>query len=249
MTTRIHWAVAIAALVGAVGGSYVAPSMDSLGLSTTGNTPLLAGAAAIYLASMLGAALGAAAGAVFAFAIVRVASARVAALVGSVVGLAVSALAGYFSGELSVAWVNSFAGNPLMAALAGGILAGGYAGVATAAALRLQPAGMESLGRRIGFSGLGGGLFGLLAGAGGGSIGVTLAQSITPCPNGYYIVPRQFARCAPGLLQGSLLVGMWAGAVTGAILAIVAAWLMARLARLDSGSARSPAPADPRGPS
>jgi MFS family permease len=227
--TRVHWAVALAALVGGIAGSFVAPSMDSLGVSTEGSLPLLAGGAAIYAASLIGALLGATVGAVTAFAIGRKRRQGVAAIAGSVAGIAIGVAVGYFSEGLAQAWVNAFSGNPLEGALVGGAIAGGFAGVAAAAILRVFRNLGTLVGREGSFTALSGSVLGLLAGMGGASIGATLAQSVSECPNGYYVNPYTPSSCVPGILQGSLLFGLWAGAITGAVGALVAASALSRL--------------------
>jgi hypothetical protein len=226
---RVHWAVALAALVGGIAGSFVAPSMDSLGISTEGSLPLLGGVAAIYAASLAGALLGTTTGAATAFAIGRKHHERIAAIAGSVVGIAVGVVAGYYSEGLAQGWVNAFSGTPTEGALVGGAIAGGMAGVAAAATLRV----FRNLGggtRHEGsFAPLLGSVLGLFAGMGGASIGATLAQSVVVCPSGYSANPDVLGGCAPGILQGSLLVGLWAGAITGAIGALVTASVLSRL--------------------
>jgi hypothetical protein len=231
---RAHWAIALAALVGAVAGSFLAASMDTAGISTEGSLPLLAGGPAIFVASLAGALLGAAGGALTAFWIGRASRKGVAAVAGSAAGIAVGAIVGYLSEILARAWITAFSGNPLEGAVVGGAIAGGYAGVAVAAMLRVfgdpDPHGHSD--RR--FAALLGSLLGLLAGAGGGSIGATLAQSVLVCPNGYYAYPFVPAGCNAGILQGAILFGIWGGAVAGAFGALVAAYVLPRLSRASS---------------
>jgi hypothetical protein len=203
--------------------------MDSLGVSTEGSYPLLAGGPAIYVASVGGALLGALAGAVVAFAMGRRRRQRIAAIAGSSAGIIVAAIAGYFSENLAQAWVNAFSGNPLEGALVGGAIAGSCAGVAAAGVLSVFQDGGTPTRRTTPYAGLVGAVLGLLAGAGGGSIGGSLAQSALVCPNGYYAIPYRAVGCDAGILQGSLLFGMWAGAVFGAIGALVAALVISRL--------------------
>jgi MFS family permease len=235
---RVHWAVAFAALVGGVAGSFVAPSMVSLGIRTGGSHPLLGGGAAIYVASVAGALLGVTSGALTAFVIRgrrhflidRRRHQWVAAITGSIAGIAVSVVAGYFSEDLARLWVNAFSANPLEAALVGGAMAGSFAGVAGAATLRTFQSMRTRASRQGKFTALSGSILGLLAGLGGGSIGATLAQSVIACPNGYYSNPSPPSGCVPGVLQGSLLLGLWAGAATGAVAALVTTTLLSRLA-------------------
>jgi hypothetical protein len=232
--TSVHWAVAFAALVGGVVGSFVAASMDSVGLSTEGSLPLLAGDAAIYVAFLMGALLGASVGALTAFAIGRQRRQRIAAVAGSVAGIAAGLITGYLSELLASVWINAFSGNPLEGALVGGAIAGGLAGVAVAAVLRLFPdtgVGNSANGR---FAALLGSVAGALAGMGGASVGATLAQSVLVCPNGYSVYPYVSSGCSAGILQGSLLFGIWAGAVTGAVGALVCATVLRRINRLST---------------
>lgn len=189
----------------------------------------MAGLAAIYVASAAGALLGTTVGAVTAFVIGRRRHQRVAAIAGSVAGIAIGVVAGYYSDNLAVSWINVFSGNPLEGALAGGAIAGGLAGVAGAIALRT----FQNLGAVVRherkFAALSGSVLGLLAGLGGGAIGATLAQSVIACPNGYFSNPVIPSGCVPGVLQGSLLIGLWAGAATGALAAFLAASVLGRL--------------------
>jgi len=235
---RVHWAVALAALVGGVTGSFIASSMDSLGISTEGSLPLLGGGAAIYTASLVGALLGATVGSVIAFTIARNGSHRIAAISGSVAGTVSGAVVGYFSEGLAQAWINAFSGNPLEGALVGGAIAGGFAGTAGAASLRTFRSLGARTGRERGFTALLGGLLGLLGGIGGASIGASLAQSVLACPNGYSANPYTPSGCASGILQGSLLLGLWAGAITGAVGAVLTAYALSVLGR--GGAARNP---------
>lgn len=227
--SRTHWAIGLATLVGGLGGSFVAPSMVSLGISTTGNLALLAGGAAIYVGSLMGALLGAAAAAVTSFILARWRGQRIAAIAGSVAGIGTGVVVGFFSENLAGAWVSAFSGNPLEGALVGGAIAGGVAGIAMVALLRV----FRNVGARVSREGkllaLLGSILGLLAGMGGASIGATLAQSVVACPNGYYAHPFTPSGCVPGILQGSLLFGLWAGAITGAVGALVTASVLSRL--------------------
>ena len=218
-TSRGRWSIALAAFVGSAAGGFVAPSMDSLGVSTEGATPLLAGGAAIFTASLLGAVLGAVAGALVAFVVVRAGRPRTGAITGSVFGILAGVLAGYFSEALAEAWVNAFSGNPLGAALIGGLLAGLLGGGTGAVIAHVSVRSVPSFGRPRTFAALLGGLFGLLSGIGGGGIGATLAQSASFCPNGYYANPSPlpYGGCVPGLLPGALVLGMWGGAVAGVL--------------------------------
>jgi hypothetical protein len=227
--SRTQWAVALAALVGGVAGSFVAPSMDSLGVSTEGSLPVLAGGAAIYVASLLGALLGATAGASTAFAIGRRRHQAAAATLGSLAGIVVGMVVGYCSEGLAQAWINAFSGNPLEGALVGGAIGGGFAGVAAAAALRVFRSSGAPSSRERTFAALVGTIAGLLTGMGGASIGATLAESVLVCPNGYYTNPSTLPGCVVGILQGALLLGIWAGAVCGAIAALATAFVLSRL--------------------
>ena len=225
-------------MVGGVAGSFVAPSVDILGVSTEGSAPLLAGAAAIYVASALGALLGAGTAAIVAFGIGRTGRPRTAAISGSVTGTVAAVAAGYLSGNLAQSWVNAFSGNPLAGALVGGVIAGSAAGVAAASAHRIFRGPGALAGREEAFVAVWGSVLGLFAGMGGASIGATLAQSARACPNGFYANPSNPFGCVPGILQGSLLIGIWSGALMGAVGALATALLLALLAR-DSAPAHS----------
>lgn len=227
--SRTYWAIALATLVGGLVGSFVAPSMISLGISPEGNLPLLAGGAAIYAGSLMGALLGAAGAAMTAFFVAQKRGPRIAAITGSVAGIAVGVAVGFFSEPLAVAWVHAFSGNPLEGALVAGAIAGGYAGVALVATTRIFWKANPRVIREGGFLALLGSVLGLLAGMGGAGIGATLAQSVVACPNGYYENPFTPSGCVPGILQGSLLFGLWAGAITGALAALVTALVLSRL--------------------
>lgn len=226
---QVQWAVLLAALVGGVSASFVAPSMVSLGIWTGGNRAILAGEAAIYVSSLTGAVLGTAVGAVTAIVVCRTRPAWVGSLGGSVAGIGIGVVVGYFSENIALAWFDAFSSNPLEAALVGGAIAGGFAGIAAAVALRA----LAKMGAAVvldgKFAALTGSILGLLAGLGGGSIGATLVDSLLACPNGFFTNPYTTSGCVPGLLQGSLLVGLWAGAATGAIAAVGASSLLRRL--------------------
>jgi hypothetical protein len=224
---RVHWAVAFAALVGGLAGSFVARSMDRLGISTERSFPLLAGEAAIYVASLLGALLGATVGALTAFGIGRSKNPAMAAVAGSVAGILMGVVVGYFSEYLAQTWVNAFSGNPLEGALAGGLIAGGFAGAVAAAMYRLsrKPPGLA--GREEAFVAAYGSVLVLFAGMGGASMGATLAQSVLPCPDGYFTNPDFLPGCASGILEGSLLLGIWGGAIAGAVGAPAASLVLA----------------------
>lgn len=140
LPSQAWWAVGLAALVGGVAGSFVAAWMDSLGVSTEGSHPVLGGAAALYAAFPSGAVLGMSCAAVVAFIVGRRGLPSLAAVLGSVTGIGAGAVAGYFSENLTEAWINWFGGNPFEGGLAGGIIAGALAGVATASIIRtLRP--------------------------------------------------------------------------------------------------------------
>jgi hypothetical protein len=227
--TRLHWAVGLAALVGGEAGAFLAASLNTLALSTEGSRPLLAGGAAIYVGSLLGAVVGAAIAALVAFGVGRAGYEVTAAIGGSLTGLLGAGLVGYYSEPLAQAWINAFSGDPLAGALAGGAIAAGFAGVGAVAVLRALSPPASPGRRRASFAALIGSVAGFLVGIGGASIGSTLAESVSPCPNGYYGNPFTPGPCVPGLLQGSLLVGMWVGAVVGAATAVLASVVLARL--------------------
>ncbi|MGA9839940.1 MAG: hypothetical protein WBE40_02705 [Thermoplasmata archaeon] len=232
MTSRpagVHWAVALAALVGGVAGSFVALSIAALGPVVNGSLPLLAGGAAIYVGSLLGASLGASIAAITAFAIGRKGNPRLAAISGSFAGIVVGVLVGLLSEGLARSWVNAFSVNPLEGALVGGAIAGGFAGVAAAGMLRIFGNPGSEISREGRFAALLGSVLGVFAGMGGASIGATLAQSVVACPNGYYANSYQPAGCVPGILQGALLIGLWAGAILGALGGFAAAFVLSRL--------------------
>lgn len=220
---RLHWAVALASLVGGSAGSFVVASVETLGPPVTGNLPLLGGIDAIFVASLLGALVGMSSAALVAYRVGRTGREGLAAVVGSASGILAGVVIGFVSESVAVRWVDAFSTKPLAAALVGGAFAGGFAGVAVAASLwALWGRGLRVLGTEI-FAALVGGALGMLAGMGGANIGATLAQSATACANGYYANPGTGGACVPGLLQGALLVGIWVGAVAGTLAALATA--------------------------
>ncbi|MFZ1023452.1 MAG: hypothetical protein WAN87_04895 [Thermoplasmata archaeon] len=152
-------------------------------------------------------------------------------MAGSLAGIFAGAIVGYFSENLAQAWIKWYSGNPLEAAAMGGVIAGAFAGVSIAAVMRVFE-DAEGGARRSGrFSALLGSLAGVFAGIGGASIGSTLAQSVLSCANGYSGNPYLQSGCAQGILQGSLLFGIWTGAIAGAISAWATAVILSRLRR------------------
>ena len=226
LPARVHWAVALAALVGAVGGSFLAAS---IAIYSYGSQPILAGEGAIYLGSAVGAAVGAAAAALPAFVLGRSGWPQAGALLGAVVGVGAGGAMGLVSEGWAQGWVTAFASNALAGALVGAGIAGALAGVTAAAFLRILRRSGTPVKRLVQFAGLIGSVAGLFAGIGGASVGVTLAQAATVCPNGYYTNPYTPSGCVPGVLAGSLLVGIWVGALMGAIGAMVTAEILGLL--------------------
>jgi hypothetical protein len=64
--SRASWAIALATLVGGIGGTFLAGSGPALGITIEGRYPLLGGSAAIYAGFALAAVLCPAAAAVVA---------------------------------------------------------------------------------------------------------------------------------------------------------------------------------------
>lgn len=219
----VHWSVGLAALVGALAGSFLGAVVP---IYAATSSPLLAGSAAIYVGTVLGAVGGAAAGALVAFAIATLGHPSLGAAIGSVAGIAAGAAAGFEANAAAVAWVNTFALNALGAALYGGIIGGALVGVAAGAGVRVFQREGTPVKRVVQFGGLLGALGGVLAGIGGGSLGATLAQSTTVCPNGIY----SGGVCPPGLLQGAILLGIWGGGLLGAIAGLLTAEILTFLA-------------------
>ncbi len=215
---RVHWAVAIAALWGTVTGSLVAAS---IALPSGGPTPVLGGAAAIFVGSFLGAAVGAATGAVPAFVLGRWGSPRAGTIVGAVAGLALGGAMGLTAEGVAQYWIRTYSADPLAGALVAGGIAGALVGIATAAVLRILRRSGTPVRRLVQFAGVVGGLAGAFAGIGGAGIGAGLAQSSMVCPDG--------ASCVSGVLAGSLLAGLWIGALMGAIGAMVTAEILGLL--------------------
>ncbi len=229
---RIHWAVGLAAWVGGAAGSIVAPSMDSLGLSTEGSSPLLGGAAAIYVAFVLGGVAGAAGGALVAYGAGRGGHERRAAVAGAGAGILVAALAGYVSENVAQWWATAFFQAPLTAGLYGGILAGLVAGVASATILRAMRSEGPARGHERRFAALVGSLMGLWSGFGGAILGVYLAMAQCPAfaaGGTTYGGPAVLAGC--GFEQGAVAFGAWAGGAAGAASALLAATILPLLSR------------------
>lgn len=234
---RTHWAVALAAWVGGLVGSFVAASMDSLGISTEGAQPLLGGSAAIYVAFVLGGMAGAATGAWVAFAAGRDGHEPRGALLGGAAAVGVAAVAGYFSEKVAEWWATTFFQEPLSAALAGGLIAGAAAGVASTALRRtVRPEGPPGSGERR-FATLAGSLAGLLAGFGGGTLGSYLAQAL--CPGSTIGGPGPAVLSGCDFTQAAPLLGAWAGAAAGAVTGLAAGILLPRM------TARAPAETPP----
>jgi len=220
------WAVALAALVGTAAGSFLAASIASA-LVTAGW--VLGGSAAIYVASALGAVVGAGVAALVAFSLARFGWFRIGALAGALLGIAVGGAMGYVAESFAQSWIAAFSGNPPVAALVGGGLAGSLVGVAVAAALRILRRSGMPVKRAVQFAGLVGSLAGAFAGVGGASIGIALAEATTLCPNGYYSNPGFAAGCAVGVASGALLLGLWVGALMGAVGAMTTAEILGLL--------------------
>ena len=224
--SRRAWAVALASWAGGVVGSFVAPSMDSLGISTGGSTPLLGGSAALFAAFALGAAVGSTTGALVAFLVGRRGHERIAAASGAGAGIVLSVVAGYLSEIVAEWWAGTFFQYPLSAGLVGGALAGGFAGVAAVALLR----GLRSSGPKFPkerrFATLSGSVAGLWAGLGGGALGEYLALAKCPEYAAGYGGPVVLAGC--GFTQGAIALGAWAGAAVGALSAFLTALVLSR---------------------
>lgn len=223
--TRRGWAVALAAWIGAIAGSVVAPSMDSLGFSLEGSHPLLGGSAAIYVAFALGPTLGACVGAGIAYVTAGRDHARRGALLGSVAGIVAAAVVGYFSEPIAEAWANAFRGAPFSAAFVAAVVAGAGGGVAAALLVRtMRPEGPR-VARERRFSALLGSLVGLLAGLGGAALGAYLVLGDCATPGGTANLPSVSA-C--DFTQGALGLGAWAGAAVGAAAGLLTAAILAR---------------------
>jgi hypothetical protein len=211
---RVHWAVALAALVGGVLGSFVGASTA---IYSYGSQPIAGGDAAIYVGSLAGAVVGASVAAAIALGVGRSGRAALGAVAGSVGGVVAGALVGYYAEGIAQWWISTYGGNALEGALVGGAIAGGYVGVAFGAVLSGLRKSGTPIRRVVQFAGLAGALAGMFAGMGGGSIGATLAQAASVCPNGYTSTPAVVSGCSAGILQGALLIGLWVGAILGAV--------------------------------
>ncbi len=207
-------------------GSLVAPSMDSLGISTEGSTPLLGGSAALFAAFALGAAVGSTAGALVAYSVGRRGHERVAAALGAVAGIALSAAAGYFSEIVAEWWAGTFFQAPLSAGLVGGGIAGGFAGVAAVALLRGLRSPEPRYPKERRFATLSGSVAGLWAGLGGGALGEYLALAKCSEYGGPFAGPAVLAGC--DFTQGAVAFGAWSGAAVGALSAYIAAFALSR---------------------
>ncbi|HTZ62034.1 MAG TPA: hypothetical protein VMC82_05290 [Thermoplasmata archaeon] len=225
--STVHWSVGLAALVGGLAGSLAGASTS---IDSYGPAPIVGGGAAIYVGSLLGAIAGVGAAALVAFALARSGSPRVGAIAGAVAGTGLGALFGTFAEGLAQGWIGQFRSAPLGAAFVGGALAGALLGIAAGAAVRVFQREGAPVKRVVQFGGLLGSLGGLLAGIGGASVGVTLAEATSVCPNGYFTDPYVASGCAQGLLQGSLLLGLWGGALTGALAGLASAEVLTLIA-------------------
>lgn len=219
----LHWSVGLAALVGAVAGSFLGSVVP---IYAPAAHPLLGGDAAIYVGTLLGAIAGAAAGSIVAFVLARLGRPALGAVVGSLAGLAAGAASGAFAEPAAADWVRAFSGDPLAAAFFGGAIGGTFVGIAAGVGVLVFQRQGTPVKEVVRFGGMVGALGGVLAGLGGGSIGATLAQSTTYCPNAAY----NGAACPPGLLQGAILLGVWGGGLLGAIAGLLTAEVLTFLA-------------------
>lgn len=221
--TRRVWAVAFAALLGGVAGGFLGASVS---LYSYGSQPIDGGDVAIFVGSLLGALVGAGVAAVVAYGLARAGWPGVGAVAGAMVGAGVGGALGLFAENFASDWISAYGSNPLVGALVGGGVAGAVFGVAAGAVVcAARPPGAK-IKRVVQFAGLAGSVVGLFAGIGGGSVGASLAEAASVCPNGYFGFPRVVSGCDAGVLQGSLLFGMWIGAVVGAIAALATAEIL-----------------------
>lgn len=220
--TRLHWAIALASLVGGIGGSFLAASIYSLGGSAIygGGPLLLAGTAALYVCFSVGAVLGASGGAIVAFVVGRGGRARLGAFAGSLGGILLGALVGVEAETIAQSWVNSFSGSPSLGALVGALIAGLVAGVSAGGVTRFFADPRVPTTRGGTFAALLGAVLGMLGGLGGGVAGGYLAEAPLSCPNGYYANPFIPLGCSAGVTQEFLILGLWAGAIVGAASAL-----------------------------
>lgn len=223
----VRWAVLLAALVGGAAGSLLAVALAPV---TYGTTAIDAGNPAIAVAFLLGAIVGAGVAALLAAALGLRGSPRAGAVAGALVGLGVGGSVGLLAETIVSDWIAAYGGDPLAGALVGAVIASGLFGGAIAAAvcsLRSPALRIKPLVRLAGLAGSVGGMF---AGLAGGSIGGALAQAATVCPNGYFGVPLHSTGCSAGLFGGSWFVGLWIGALVGAIAALATAEVLTLIA-------------------
>lgn len=225
--SRTSWAVGLAALVGGVGGSFLAGLSGMFGTTVPTNHPLLGGSAAIYTGFALGAVLAPAVAAAIAYLVARLLPASAAATAGAVAGIVTGSVVSIYAEQAARWWVSEFGANPFVGAVAGALVAGVAAGGAIVAAVQAGARGTRGIPLR--FAGLIGAVAGLMAGVGGAGVGFTLAESESVCPNGYSGLPAPPPpNCWSGVGQGSLVLGIWFGAAAG-VLGAVAVTLLFRL--------------------
>lgn len=215
---RLRWAAALAALAGGLGGPFFVYWPATFNLASSGEAPLLAGDAATAAQVGLALVVGAVVAGVATLLIGKNGHEALAGVVGVVASVVALGFVAEAAAPLAQDWVNWFAARPGWGALVGGAIAGGLAGSACGAMLAARPA--PTAGERpTAFSAVVGSVGGLLAGAGGGQIGLDFALMTTVCPNGYYSNPMVPAgECPVGIGVTGLLVGAWAGAIAGAAL-------------------------------
>jgi len=231
--TRLRWAVALAALVGGAGGSFLGLTLWSWGLTPTGPDPILGGDAAFTVNFVLGVVAGTGVGALAAYLVGRSGRERAGALIGSASGLVGAATVVQASPTLAVDWINAFGGNPTEAGVVGGAIAGALAGVAVGAVLLVVTSQLPRTPRLPSFAALLGSVAGLVAGTAGGGLASALAEAASVCPNGPSSFPLQPpGECSVGVTtEMGVFVGAWAGAVAGAIFAGAVALVLRRWTR------------------
>jgi hypothetical protein len=231
--SRRATAITLAALLGLLAGSFVAPSMDTVGLTPEGTEPFLAGEAAIWVAMVGGALLGAAVAALVAHLLLRRTSAPLATIGGALAGTAFSAGLGFGSEAVAIGWTQAFSADPLLGALAGAAIAALFGGALGALLPRVGRAGPTGYGLAI----LLGALVGGLAGLAGADAGETLADAPLVCPNGYTMNPAvPSGACSAGVPQG-IILGVWVGILVGALVAGLSTWLLDRSGALTERAA------------
>ncbi len=223
----VRWAVLLAALVGGTAGSLLATAVAP---ATYGTTPIDAGGPAVAVAFLLGAIVGAGVAALLAAALGLRGSPRAGAVAGAVVGLGVGGSVGLFAETIVSDWIAAYGGDPLAGALIGAVIAGGLLGVTVGAAVCSLRTPALRIKQLVRFAGLAGSVGGMFAGLAGGSIGGALAQATTVCPNGYFGVPLHSTGCSAGLFEGSWFVGLWIGALVGAMVALATAEVLTLVA-------------------